>query len=310
MHAVERNESALTGIITSLSDATGPVTGATLARSVYDPTADEWLQWGDSSWGALADPTACTEVVVGDYDGPPIDLSQADPASDFLIVRTEVTAGPAEFVGQVDREVLFFRSSVKDVPGDVWRSIIATINAPGNAAEALLAAGGGLTPDAIAQEVVDQILSALPADYENDTGSVGQILFNIDSDTLKALLSAALGKIIRFGYMYLGWPTQEVFVDEIGKVLARPIIQNGELVDLTGATIAWRFINKIDATEETRVGTIGATPGYAEYETVAGDVGGTLLGAAGDWYAYATATLPGGETPTSERMLLKVKAVV
>jgi hypothetical protein len=318
-------------LVTTIRDSSGFVAGNTVLQSVYDPAQDQWLDMGTGAWTGTKDTAAKTETETGVFLRN-VDVSNANGASQVLLAIAEVTAGPA--VGMVDVEPLVLRATIEPPTAaqnaaqadavlsgthgagnwesagglteqSIWEYILTANDShlvAGGAAEALFGAGGGFSPT----QVADEIMSRLVADYENDDGTVGQVLYNLDSTSLRLLLEAALGKMTRFGYAYLSWPVQEFYVDDVGEILRRPILLNGELADLTGASISWRFVNISDASVVTRTGTVSGTPGHAEYETEAGD---GITDQAGDWRAYATATLPGGEVRTSERMRVRVQAV-
>lgn len=327
-------------IVTPISDTSGPVTGLTVEQSVYDAATDEWLNMTTGAWQAGKDTGVASEPQPGQYVRA-VNVSQADPASHTLLALSEITAGAAG-VGRVSGDVIRLVRNYKTLadenvirahllsddtafPGAhidaaissistpvidtdgiavaVWTKVLTGLSAPDNATAALLAAGGGNTPEAIAASV----LNALTEAYQYAEGSVGQALHNMDATTLRLLMEAAIAQMSRSGRVYGSVTCQEMFIGDVGEVISRPVLINGNLADLTGATISWRFIDLETGAEVTKVGAVSGTPGHAQYTTLLGD---GIIDAAVTWRAYATATLLDATTKTSERMVVKVRAVV
>ena len=297
---VERSATAHP-IVTYVSDPDGPVTGLSLELSVFNDTdpADKWLNLTTGAWQDTKDSAPMTEVIPGFYMRP-IDVTQAAPGSEILLAESNITAGANGSVGDVIRLV----DNNTQIPTlqEIWEAQLVDYPASGGAAEALLGAGGPATPQAVA----DAVLNNLIAGWENQDGSVGQVLFNLDSQTLRRLLMAALGKLTRYGIAYKSLPCTDIFVGD-AEVIRLPIIKDGALADLTGSTIEWAFTEISTGTRLVKVGTISGTPGHAEYTTVPLD---GIVDAAGAWRAQATATFPDTTTNASQIGLVTVQAIV
>lgn len=318
--------------ITTIRDASGFVAGNTMEQSVFDPATNQWLNMTTGAWQGTKSTAAKTEVQTGVFRRTAT-FANTPPTSPVLIGFGEVTAGPA--IGAIDVEPVWLRDVIEpSTPVDISTQVAADLAAAhgagnwesagglseqsiweyvlsdnasnevaGSAAEALFGAGGGFSPTQVAESILESLLEP----YKDQDGTVGQALYSVDGTSLKALLMAAIGQLFRYGAAFKRFPCVELFVGESVPVLA-PILQAGELADLTGATIVWNFTNAATGAEvDGLVGTISGTPGHAEYNTTPGD---GVSDAAATWRAQAVATLADSTVVPSPIMVVKVKAVL
>lgn len=183
-------------------------------------------------------------------------------------------------------------------PADVWAFAMT-----GGTAQELqeLAGTGGVAPDVIA----DAVLDALLVDHRVE-GSFGRAVGDMDATTLRLLLEAAVGKLTRLGHAYGSVTCFDFFVGDVGTIRV-PILVDGQLADLTGAVIEWRFVNPETGTLVTHPGIISATPGHTEYVTSPGD---GIVDAADVWRGQAIATLPSSDVHASEFVKVQVRATI
>lgn len=149
----------------TVSDGTGPVTGATVVARFRDPdSADLWLDHNDGAWKANASVTTL-DLSLGEVDATDapgryeanlnFGATTGFPAASHRIEVTYVVTSPAGF--PTDTDVVQLVGSFLDSPGDVWDEDVVAAHGTSDTAGLLLRALGAL----ISQRTNNATLAAL-----------------------------------------------------------------------------------------------------------------------------------------------------